>query len=304
MTARPLQRPLSLGVLVLLLAVLRPGPLGAGEPSLESIALPPLRVDGHPARAHTQGLEVVGTQLYVTARREDCIPKQAILLRTELGRADWDVWNLSPALAGSRGRSLDHAGGLQSDGARLWIPVAESRKHGHTVIRAVPFAELRPGTPPRTEREWLVEDHIGALAVSSQFQLLLGASWDTERVYVWDLAGRLQRTIAGDDLRVRALGSVASPGAPAGLAVQDWKWVGPHLYASGLLGQTAPRSRLWFYRNFLEPSWQRESCPLPTAPSIELAREAMAVADGQLRFIPGDLGETNCLFRVQPPRAP
>lgn len=304
MTARPPQRPLSLGVLVLLLVFGRPTATEAGEPILESIGLPPLRVGGRPARAHTQGLEVVGTHLYVTARREDQNPKQALLLRTELGRVDWDVWNITPAPTGSPPSSLDHAGGLQSDGTRLWIPVAESRKYGRTVIRAILLADLRPGAPPRVEQEWSVDDHIGALAVSSQFQILLGASWDTERVYQWDLTGHLQKTLAGDDLRARWLGSASRAGVPPGLAVQDWKWVDQQLYASGLLGQSAPRSRLWSYRNFLEPSFEREAVPLPEVPSIELAREAMAVTPGRLWFIPGDLGETNRLFRLPRARQP
>ena len=42
----------------------------AAEPDLQVIPLPPLRIDGQPARAHTQGLVVSGHTFYVTARLE------------------------------------------------------------------------------------------------------------------------------------------------------------------------------------------------------------------------------------------
>ena len=97
---------------------------------VETINLPPLRIHGQAAKAHTQGLELAGGKYYVTARREDVRPKQALLLRADPGKADWDVWEITPQDAQGVATRLDHPGGLQSDGARLWIPLAESQRQG------------------------------------------------------------------------------------------------------------------------------------------------------------------------------
>ena len=182
-------------------------PSRAADPVPESVNLPALRLDGQPARAHTQGLEVVGGHYFVTARREDVRARRALLLRTDPTRSEWDVWDITPLDTQGQATTLDHPGGLQSDGTRLWIPVAESKRNGRTLIRVFPIAGLVSGQAPRPEREVPVDDHIGALAVSAPLALLLGASWDTERVYVWDLEGRLQRKLEGAELTSRTLGN-------------------------------------------------------------------------------------------------
>ncbi len=142
-------------------------------PGWERISLPPLRVAGQPARAHTQGLELVGDHVWVTARRDDVTPRTALLLRTSRSALAWDVWELPrPEVA------LDHPGGLQSDGQRLWIPLSGSRRDSRSLIQAYRLTDLVSGSPARPEREFPVADHIGALAVDRSGHLW-GASWDT-----------------------------------------------------------------------------------------------------------------------------
>ena len=78
--------------------------------AFETVKLPALRIDGQPARAHTQGLEVAGGKYYVTARREDTKPKRALLLRTEAAGSDWEVWDITPIDALGAVTVLDHLG--------------------------------------------------------------------------------------------------------------------------------------------------------------------------------------------------
>jgi len=290
------------------------------------VELPALRLDGVAATAHTQGLEIVGKEFYVTARRDDVRPQRALLLKTAPGRRDWEVWDITPSAASGETASLNHPGGMQSDGQRLWIPLAESRRHGRSLIRVFPLAVLSKGRPPLPELEFLVEDHIGAVAVSAARKVVIGASWDTERVYVWDLGGRLQRILEGVELEGRGLGAVNGTGGRAGLAVQDWKLQGKGLFASGLLkipGEkpSPPASRWLHFTHFLEPDFQAQSVTLPlqsdsweasatarslresgmrraVLPQVELGHEAMALNGRWVYFLPEDLGATNRAFRV------
>src|SRR6266436_3117167 len=204
---------------------------GADGLAIDEIPLPPLRIDSQPARAHTQGLEVTGSSYYVTARREDIRPKRAMLLRTGKTETHWDVWDITPRDSGSAPMTLDHPGGMQSDGQRLWIPIAESKPKSRSIIRVVPLAAMVAGQPLDPEFEFPVDDHIGAVAVAVDHNLVLGANWDTESVYVWDLHGHLKRTLTGSELGLRGLGAVAGPTPRFGIAVQDWKLIGDRLFA-------------------------------------------------------------------------
>jgi hypothetical protein len=151
--------------------------------------------------------------------------------------------------------------------------------------------------------EFTVEDHIGAVAVQTSPGLLLGANWDTEWVYVWDLKGNLQRTLRGRAVADRGLGLSADSQGRDGLAVQDWKLVGGRLYASGLgRASNLPgsgRSQLFIFTNFLRTDFQSFELSLPGHGQTELAREAMAVTDGWIYFLPEDLSSSNRLFRLR-----
>ncbi|MBI2927522.1 MAG: hypothetical protein HYY24_17645 [Verrucomicrobia bacterium] len=275
----------------------------ADDLTVEALGLQALRVNGHPTKAHTQGLEIQAGKYYVTARRDDVMPKRALLLRTDARGGDWDVWDITPDDARGAASTLDHPGGMQSDGDRLWIPVAESRRKERSVIRVFPMASMVAGQPLKAEFEFPVDDHIGAVAVDAGRKVVFGANWDTEAVYVWDFEGRLQRTLSGRDLEDRGLGVVSDADGRAGLAVQDWKMVGDRLFASGLFrgpgvvpGST--QSRLVIFAGFSEPGFQRWSVTLPKQNGTELAREAMAISDGLVYFLPEDLGASNRIFRV------
>ena len=271
--------------------------------AVDVVSLPPMRIEGRPARAHTQGLELAGGKYYVTARRDDVRPRRALLLRTDPAATNWDVWDITPLDAQGALTGLDHPGGMQSDGTRLWIPVAESKRNSRAIVRAFLLADLVAGRQVKPVFEFPVNDHIGAVAVSTEHGLLFGANWDTEKVYVWDLKGQLQRTLRGDELEARGVGAVAGSEGRAGVAVQDWKVVGERLYASGLfrspkLATASLASRLCWFEHFLERDFQCRTVTLLGRHGVELAREAMAIFDGSLYFLPQDLGASNRLFRV------
>jgi hypothetical protein len=217
---------------------------------------------------------------------------QAVADRTSVARTASGAWT-----------ALDHPGGFQSDGKRLWIPLAESKRKGSSMIRVFPIAGMIAGQPPKLEFEFPVNDHIGAVAVSVDRRLVFGANWDTEAVYVWDMEGRLQRTLNRSELDRRGLGVVNDLDGRAGLAVQDWKVIGGRLFASGLLrasgaDSASAQSQLLLFADFLEPGFQRSSIVLPPQNGAEIAQEGMAISDGWIHFLPEDLGASNRIFRT------
>lgn len=292
----------------------------ADPPTARETTLPPLTIGGVAARAHTQGIEWVGPVLYVTARREDTSPKQPLLLRTSLGSSQWEVWNLTLPDSLGTTQTLDHPGGIQSDGQSLWIPQSESRRHGHTRIRVVTLASLSPDRPIRSQQEFSAADHIGAVAVAPERDRVFGASWDTETVWVWNRAGQFIEKISAPQLASWKLGIESVPKARPGLTVQDWKWHDGRLMASGLWKDPSPDltqsrtrsthlSRVAIFPRFLEPNanatvhWVRLPTLQTSRANLEIAHEGMGIAQSRLWFLPEDLGLTNRLFSIELPKS-
>jgi len=278
-------------------------PVCAADPAVRITPLPALTIEGRPARAHTQGLESIGSDLLVTARRDDVQPKRALLLRLRSDATTWDSWDITVPQGAGTPDALDHPGGFQSDGTRLWIPLAQSARNGHSRIRVYALDALKPGIAPKPEIEFPVDDHIGAIAVSRDLGRAVGASWDTESVYLWDLSGRLERRLTVPELRARKLGMARTPEPRSGLAVQDWKFVGPRLLASGLHKEASgvhpvPQSRLIWFDSFLEPEVHTTIRTLPRVGAVEPGHEGMAVSSPEILFLPEDLGATNRLLRI------
>jgi hypothetical protein len=290
-------------VLTALAALFLPGAgVCAADLAVEAVGLPALQIEGKAAEAHTQGLEIIDGKYYVTARRDDLPPQRALLLRTAPARTDWDVWDITPVDDQGKITTLDHPGGMQSDGMRLWIPLAESKRGGRSVIRGFQLKEMSVGRTLKSDFEFPVNDHIGAIAVSAESKLIFGANWDSEKIYVWEFTGRLRHTFGGTELKARGLGFVAGPEGRAGLTVQDWKQAGDRLFASGLFRSektdSAPKSRLSWFTGFSERQFRHSSVALPMQNGMELAGEAMAISGGNVYFLPEDLGASNRMFRV------
>src|SRR5215471_1051143 len=93
-----------------------------------------------------------------------------------------------------------HPGGIDFDGAGIWVPVAEYRPDSHAIVYRVD-----PKTMKATE-VFRFADHIGALAFDTDTRTLFGVSWGSRRFYRW---------------RVSADGRVTDPGEPSTLAANN-----------------------------------------------------------------------------------
>jgi len=74
-----------------------------------------------------------------------------------------------------------HPGGIDFDGRRIWVPVAEYRPHSRTVVYAVNPESLE------IRRVFEFGDHLGALVCDEARRGLVGVSWGSRRFYRWDL---------------------------------------------------------------------------------------------------------------------
>ena len=293
-----------IAILAVLAVATSCGCVGVGRPSLElepvgRQVIPTFEVDGVPARIHTQGLYVTPRHYIITGRLETS-PRRALLIRVD--RQDprhVETLDITPSPLG--GRRLDHPGGFDSDGQALWIPVAESRRGGGSVILRVPLRPDDPLNAVTPEVAFTVNDHIGAIAVDPEAERLYGANWDTELVYVWAFDGRLIERIPRAEL--------VSDDPSWGLAVQDWKCVGPGRVLAGGIDKSPGRDP------FTSPAvvaWldlRQRRClasvrlPRPVSLDMPITNEGLDFVKDQLYLLPGDLGEGAEVFQyrvVQP----
>ena len=77
-----------------------------------------------------------------------------------------------------------HPGGVDFDGASLWVPVAEYRPDSRAIIYRVDPVTLKATEVLR------VADHIGAVAYDRESRTLHGVSWGGRRFYAWRLDAR------------------------------------------------------------------------------------------------------------------
>lgn len=90
--------------------------------------------------------------------------------------------------------AMYHPGGIDTDGAWLWVPVAEYRPNSRSVIYRVNIATFEV-------REVLrVNDHIGGVIFDSEQGTLHGVSWGSRRLYRWAL-DELLRPVGDPEVR-------------------------------------------------------------------------------------------------------
>lgn len=78
-----------------------------------------------------------------------------------------------------------HPGGIDYDGAAIWVPVAEYRPNSRAVIYRVGIESLT------VERRFEVSDHIGGLLCDVETNSLAGHSWASRRFYRWTEDGSM-----------------------------------------------------------------------------------------------------------------
>lgn len=78
-----------------------------------------------------------------------------------------------------------HPGGIDFDGAHVWVSVAEYRAESRSIVYTID-----PETFEVRER-FRVEDHIGWIVRDPGLDLVFGGSWGSRQLYTWDAEGRL-----------------------------------------------------------------------------------------------------------------
>ena len=137
---------------------------------------------------HPQGMVRIGDTFYVSSVDRD-------KLAGHLFKIDKDGALLADLALGAG--EIFHPGGIDYDGADIWVPVAEYRPDSRAIVYRVD-----PKTMKATE-VFRFADHIGAVAFDSDTRTLHGVSWGSRRFYRWPVSGD---------------GRVSDPGVPAQLA--------------------------------------------------------------------------------------
>jgi hypothetical protein len=94
-----------------------------------------------------------------------------------------------------------HPGGIDYDGERLWVSVAEYRPDSSSVVYRVD-----PGSM-EAERVFGFGDHLGALVCDRERRLLVGVSWGSRRWYRWELEEGLGGLVPGKEAEMQVNGS-------------------------------------------------------------------------------------------------
>jgi hypothetical protein len=81
-----------------------------------------------------------------------------------------------------------HPGGISTDGANIWVPVAQYRPNSSAIIYRVDANTLA------VTKQFEVNDHIGGIVLDQTTGHLVGNNWGSRRFYDWTLQGRQVRT--------------------------------------------------------------------------------------------------------------
>ena len=146
---------------------------------------------------HPQGMVKIGETFYVSSVEVTVPTKrftapQGAYDRDE-GRGIGHLFKVSAAgllVAGTRlgEGAIYHPGGIDYDGASIWVAVAEYRPDSRSIVYRIDPATL---TAKEVFR-WA--DHLGAVVHDTEARELHGVSWGSRRVYRWrmDRGGRVR----------------------------------------------------------------------------------------------------------------
>jgi hypothetical protein len=216
---------------------------------------------------HVQGIELDGSRLWLTS--VDVPDRRGLLLQYRLPEG-----TLEHSVAVHDG-SRYHPGGISGDAQSLWVPVADYRRDGSSVI------QKRSKQTLEIEDEFEVPDHIGCIAVTPEY--LIGANWDARDLYVWTHRGKLLRKL----------------GNPTANAFQDMKFVDGKLVGSGLLKDksgaidwmqlAADASGIQVVRRITTGKTER---------GVAYTHEGMTIRNGKLWLLPEDTPSRLFVFRL------
>jgi hypothetical protein len=126
---------------------------------------------------HPQGMTIVGDRFFLSS--VEVLDREKGKGVGHLFEVDFQGKLLRRARLGEG--PMYHPGGIDFDGKRIWVPVAEYRPDSRTVVYAVDPQSLE------VERVFDFSDHLGALVGDAMGQKLIGVSWGSRRYYRWDL---------------------------------------------------------------------------------------------------------------------
>ena len=268
---------------------------------VETIPLADVEFNDKPARIHTQGLFATDDHYFVTGRLEGADKRPLLIRFNRLNPKQYQVLDLSLTQPKYRDQSLDHPGGFDFDGQHFWIPIARSRPQGPTVVVKVDPASKQPMSEWKAEIAFESEDHVGAIATDNIRGEIYGANWDTKKIHVWSVTGKLLRTIDRDVW--------VESNAEWALAVQDWKVLGESQIIAGGIDKSRNR----------KPSESRAVVEIYDVaerklirqirlPSIEglskpLTNEGMQLLGNDLILLPEDIGAGARIFRFRMPES-
>lgn len=217
---------------------------------------------------HVQGIAVDGQRLWVTG--VDRAARKGWLFEYEL-----ETGKRVRAVEVQQGE-MYHPGGLDQDEESLWIPVAEYRPGGRTVI------QRRSKETLELMASFEAADHLGALAVLPEG--LLAVNWDAQQFRLYSREGKL----------------VWSRRNPHGVRYQDMKRRYGSIAAAGLLGRgEAARAVV----DWLDPETlallERDTLGR-TDRGVPYTNEGMDVRDGMLYLLPEDAPSRLFVFRTGP----
>lgn len=151
--------------------------------------------------------------------------------------------------------AIYHPGGLDYDGADIWVPVAEYRPDSRSIIYRVDPNTLKAVAVHR------FADHIGALARDTDDDTLHGVSWGSRRFYRWTLDGNGRITNAG--ARPEAL---ARPNPSHYVDYQDCKYAGGHRMLCSGVAELRPGADVVFRLGGLDLVDLRDGRPVHQVP--------------------------------------
>ena len=127
---------------------------------------------------HPQGMVKIGETFFVSS--VDKAGKAGHLFKIDAGG------NLVTDLRFGEG-AIYHPGGIDYDGAFIWVPLAEYRPNSRSIVYRVDPQTMKVAEVFR------FPDHIGAIVHNTDDHALHGMSWGSRRFYRWtlDAAGRV-----------------------------------------------------------------------------------------------------------------
>ncbi|MCL4850615.1 MAG: hypothetical protein KJZ78_04455 [Bryobacteraceae bacterium] len=210
-------------------------------------------VELHAETHHVQGIDIDRDTLWVSA--VDTRGRRGLLFRFD--RKTGKLLHSADVHSGER----YHPGGISIEGGSVWVPVAEYRRSSTTSM------QKRHRETFALQAEFDINDHIGAVAVVPEG--LVGANWDARELYVWTKSGKRLRRVVN----------------PAGIAIQDMKFVNGRLIAGGL-ERDGRGAMIW-----LEWPGLKELRRIPvgrTDRGVAFTHEGLAVHGRTLYLLPED----------------